>query len=77
MVVAVAVEAVVVVVGVVVVVVVVVVDGARNQHESRDSLSCRKQETRAGPVNHHNQGDCPWQNSDSSPMNSEFLSLVN
>ena len=50
---------VVVVGGVVVVVVVVVVGAARNQHESRASLSCSKQETCAGPVNQHNQGDCP------------------
>ena len=52
-----------VVVVVVGVVVVVVVGGARNQHESRESSSSRKQETRAGPVHQHNQGDCPWQNS--------------
>ena len=59
MVVVVAVEAVVVVVGVVVVLIVVVVGGARNQHESWDSLSCRKQETCAEPVNQQNQGDYP------------------
>ena len=51
-----------VVVVVVGVVVVVVVGGARNQHESRESSSSRKQETRAGPVHQHNQGDCPQQN---------------
>ena len=46
-----AVEAVVVVIVVVVVLVIVVVGGARNQHESWDSLSFGKQETCAGPVN--------------------------
>ena len=75
-VVVVAVEAVVVVVGVVVVLVVVVVGGARNQHESWDSLSCGKQETCAGPVTNTTKETIPRQNSDSSPMNFEFLSLV-
>ena len=54
----------------------VVIGGARNQHESWDSLSCGKQETCAGPVTNTTKETIPRQNSDSSPMNFEFLSLV-
>lgn len=48
-----------VVIGGVIVVITVVVGGARNQHESKDSSSSRKQESCAGPVHQHNHWDCP------------------